>query len=368
MAEYDYLIVGSGLFGAVFAQRAAEDGKRCLVLERRPHIGGNIYTQEVEGIAVHRYGPHILHTNNPAVWAYLSRFASFNHYINAPIANYKGEIYSLPFNMYTFYAMWGARTPQEAQAYIAQQRQAHGVAQPQNLEQIAQSLVGNDIYEKLIKGYTEKQWGRPCAELPASIIQRLPVRFTYNNNYFDAVYQGIPTGGYTAMAQALLAGAEVRLHADYLHERDSYRQLADTVIYTGAIDEYFGYRLGPLQYRSVSFKTEVKDTDNFQGNAVVNYTDRETPYTRIIEHKHFNFGKQKNTVISYEYSAEWTPATEPYYPIGDEKNLALYEAYRALAEAEKNVYFGGRLGCYKYYDMDKTVEQAWALYDTLQQA
>lgn len=356
--QYDYLIVGAGLFGAVFAHEATAAGKKCLVIDKRSHIAGNIYTEDVEGIAVHRYGAHIFHTNNKEVWDYVNRFATFNRYTNSPVANYKGELYNLPFNMNTFTKMWGVITPAEAEAKIAEQRAAHYTAEPKNLEEQAINLVGTDIYEKLIKGYTEKQWGRPCTELPAFIIKRLPVRFTYDNNYFNALYQGIPDGGYTAMVEKMLEGIEVRLNVDYLADRENLNALADKVVYTGPVDAYFGYRLGALQYRSVRFETEVLDTDNYQGNAVVNYTDAETPYTRIIEHKHFAFGTQPKTVISREYSTEWHQGDEPYYPVNDEKNGALYAKYKALADAETKVIFGGRLGEYKYYDMDKVIEAA----------
>ena len=358
MKQYDYLIVGAGLFGAVFAQEARRAGKRCLVIDRRSHIAGNIYTEQVEGINVHRYGAHIFHTNSKDVWDYVGRFATFNRYTNSPIANYHGEIYNMPFNMNTFNRMWGVVTPAEAKAEIERQRAAAGITEPKNLEEQAISLVGTDIYEKLVKGYTSKQWGRPCDQLPAFIIKRLPVRFTYDNNYFNALYQGIPNGGYTAMVEGMLEGTEVRLGVDYLQEKESLDALADRVVYTGPIDAYFGYRLGALEYRSVRFETEVLDTDNYQGNAVVNYTDAETPYTRIIEHKHFEFGTQPKTVISREYSAEWKVGDEPYYPVNDDKNGALYAQYRALADGEKNVLFGGRLGEYRYYDMDKVIESA----------
>ena len=358
MKQYDYLIVGAGLFGAVFAQEARRAGKRCLVIDRRSHIAGNIYTEQVEGINVHRYGAHIFHTNSKEVWDYVGRFATFNRYTNSPIANYHGEIYNMPFNMTTFNRMWGVVTPAEAKAEIERQRAAAGITEPKNLEEQAISLVGTDIYEKLVKGYTSKQWGRPCDQLPAFIIKRLPVRFTYDNNYFNALYQGIPNGGYTAMVEGMLEGTEVRLGVDYLQEKESLDALADRVVYTGPIDAYFGYRLGALEYRSVRFETEVLDTDNYQGNAVVNYTDAETPYTRIIEHKHFEFGTQPKTVISREYSAEWKVGDEPYYPVNDDKNGALYAQYRALAAGEQNVLFGGRLGEYRYYDMDKVIESA----------
>ena len=362
--KYDYLIVGAGLFGAVFAQQAAAQGKRVLVVEKRPHIAGNIYTENVEGVNVHRYGAHIFHTNDKRVWQYITRFAEFNRYTNSPVANYHGELYSLPFNMYTFNKMWGVITPEEALAKIEEQRAAAGIAEPKNLEEQAISLVGRDIYEKLIKGYTEKQWGRPCTELPAFIIKRLPVRLTFDNNYFNALYQGIPVGGYTKMITRLLEGAEVLLDTDYLENKEAFDGCADKVIFTGAIDAYFGYRLGHLQYRSVRFETEVLDKPNFQGNAVINYTDRETPFTRIIEHKWFEFGKDENgndlpkTVISREFSSEWQPGDEPYYPVNDEANTALYRQYKALADKDDKVLFGGRLGEYQYYDMDVTIASA----------
>ncbi len=357
---YDYLIVGAGLYGAVFAERARAAGKTCLVVEKRSHIAGNIYTEKQEGIDVHRYGAHIFHTNDRAVWQYITQFAEFNRYTNSPVANYKGEIYNLPFNMNTFNKMWGVVTPAEAEAKIDAQRAAAGSGEPKNLEEQAIRLVGTDIYEKLIKGYTQKQWGRPCTELPAFIIQRLPVRLIYDNNYFNALYQGIPTEGYTKLAENLLGDTEVRLGVDYFAGKAELDALAGKVIYTGPIDAYFGYRLGALAYRSVRFETETLDMENYQGNAVVNYTDAETPYTRIIEHKHFTFGTQPKTVISREYSAEWKPGDEPYYPVNDAKNGALYQKYKALAEAEPNVRFGGRLGEYKYYDMDKVIEAALA--------
>ncbi len=353
--KYDYLIVGAGLFGATFAQKAKEAGKQVLVIDKRPHIGGNIYTEEVEGIQVHKYGAHIFHTNSKTVWQYVNRFTEFNRYTNAPMANYKGELYSLPFNMLTFNKMWGVITPRQAQEEIARQRKESGISEPKNLEEQAISLVGTDIYEKLVKGYTQKQWGRPCSELPAFIIRRLPVRFTYDNNYFDALYQGIPTDGYTAMVEKMLSGIEVRLSTDYFNQKDALDAIADKIVYTGTIDAYFGYCYGPLNYRSIRFETEVLDTENFQGNAVINYTDAETPYTRIIEHKHFVFGKQEKTVISREYSQEWTPKEEPYYPVNNEENNALYEKYKALADMEERVIFGGRLGQYRYYDMDTVI-------------
>ena len=355
--KYDYLVVGAGLYGAIFAHEAKAHGKSVLVVDKRPNIAGNIYTENIEDINVHKYGAHIFHTNNKKVWNYITRFAEFNRFTNSPVANYKGELYSLPFNMYTFNKMWGVVTPEEAAAKIEEQRREI-THEPQNLEEQAISLVGRDIYEKLIKGYTEKQWGRDCKDLPAFIIKRLPVRLTFDNNYFNALYQGIPDGGYTAMVEKMLDGVEVRLNVDYLAEKEQLDKLADKVVYTGPVDAYFGYRLGALQYRSVRFETEVLDTDNYQGNAVVNYTDAETPYTRIIEHKHFAFGTQPKTVISREYSTEWHQGDEPYYPVNDEKNGALYAKYKALADAETKVIFGGRLGEYKYYDMDKVIEAA----------
>ena len=361
MKQYDYLIVGAGLFGAVFAREATDAGRTCLVVDKRSHIAGNVYTENVEGINVHRYGAHIFHTNNKAVWDYVNRFATFNRYTNSPVANYKGELYNLPFNMNTFNKMGGVVTPAQAQAKIEEQRAAHFTPEPKNLEEQAINLVGTDIYEKLVKHYTEKQWGRPCAELPAFIIKRLPVRFTYDNNYFNALYQGIPQGGYTRMVANLLDGIEVRLGVNYLADKAELDAVADRVIYTGPIDAYFDYSLGALQYRSVRFETETLDCPNYQGNAVINYTDAQTPYTRIIEHKHFEFGSTEpgtKTVISREYSAEWQPGDEPYYPVNDEKNSALYAGYKALADAEPHVVFGGRLGEYKYYDMDKVIESA----------
>ena len=354
----DYLIVGAGLYGAVFAHEAKKAGKTCIVIDKRDHIAGNIYTKEIEGIQVHEYGAHIFHTSNKQVWDYVNALAEFNRYTNSPVANYKGELYNLPFNMNTFNKMWGVITPAEAQAKIEEQKAAAHVENPQNLEEQAISLVGTDIYEKLIKGYTEKQWGRPCDQLPAFIIKRLPVRLIYDNNYFNDKYQGIPVGGYTALVEKLLDGIEVRLGVDYLADREALSALAKTVVYTGPIDAYFGYKLGALEYRSVRFETEVLDMPNYQGNAVVNYTDAETPYTRIIEHKHFEFGTQPKTVISREYSSEWKKGDEPYYPVNDEKNGALYAAYKQLADAEPGVLFGGRLGEYKYYDMDKVIEVA----------
>ena len=356
--RYDYLVVGAGLFGAAFAQQAKEAGKSVLVIDKRDHIGGNVYTEEVEGIQVHRYGAHIFHTNDKEVWNYIRRFAEFNRYTNSPVANYHGELYSLPFNMYTFNKMWGVVTPQEAQAMIDAQRAAAGITEPKNLEEQAISLVGTDIYEKLVKGYTQKQWGRPCTELPAFIIKRLPVRMTFDNNYFNAKFQGIPEGGYTAMVANMLDGIEVRLTEDYLADKSAWDAMADKIIYTGSIDSYFDYRCGHLSYRSVRFETEVLDIPNYQGNAVVNYTDAETPYTRIIEHKFFEFGTQPKTVISREYSSEWQPGDEPYYPVNDEMNTAVYAKYRALADTEEKTIFGGRLGEYRYYDMDAVLRSA----------
>lgn len=356
--KYDVLIVGAGLYGAVFAREMTQCGKRCLVIDRRPHIAGNVYTERIADINVHRYGAHIFHTSDAQVWAYVNRFAEFNQYINSPIAVYRDELYNLPFNMNTFSKMWGIRTPQEAKEIIARQVEALHVTQPRNLEEQALSLVGTDVYTKLVKGYTEKQWGRDCKDLPAFIIRRLPCRFTYDNNYFCDRYQGIPVGGYTAMVQRMLDGVEVRLNTDYQDLIRREPDIAHLTVYTGCIDEFFGYRLGALQYRSVRFETEELDTDNFQGNAVVNYTAREVPYTRIIEHKHFEFGTQPTTVISREYSAEWKPGMEPYYPINNEENDALYSAYRELAERQKHIIFGGRLGKYRYYDMDKVIRAA----------
>lgn len=356
--KYNYLIVGAGLFGAVFAQQARACGKTVLVVEKREHIAGNIYTKEVEGIQVHQYGAHIFHTNDRRVWDYVNRFAEFNRYTNSPVANFHGELYSLPFNMYTFNQMWGVVTPEQAQEKIEAQRKEVGITAPKNLEEQAISLVGTDIYKKLVQGYTEKQWGRPCDQLPAFIIKRLPVRFTFDNNYFNAKYQGIPIGGYTQMIERMLDGVELRLNTDYLADKEKLDALAEKVIYTGPIDAYFGHCLGNLAYRSVRFETEVLDMPNYQGNAVINYTDRETPFTRIIEHKHFEFGTQPKTVISREYSSEWHPGDEPYYPVNDEKNSALYEQYRTLAKQEKHVIFGGRLGEYKYYDMDAVIASA----------
>ena len=360
---YDYLVVGSGLFGAVFARQATDAGKKVLVIDKRPNIAGNVYTEKVEGINFHKYGAHIFHTNNSEVWNYVNRFATFNRFTNSPVANYKGELYSMPFNMYTFNKMWGVVTPEEAAAKIEEQKKEI-TGEPQNLEEQAISLVGRDIYEKLVKGYTEKQWGRDCKELPAFIIKRLPVRLTFDNNYFNALYQGIPIGGYTKLVANLLDGIDVQLNEDYLEDRAKWDALADKVVYTGAIDAFFNYSLGNLEYRSVRFENEVLDIPNFQGNAAVNYTDRETPWTRIIEHKWFEFGKDENendlpkTIISREYSSEWKPGDEPYYPVNDERNGELYKKYRALADKEDKVIFGGRLGEYKYYDMDAVIASA----------
>lgn len=355
---YDYLIVGAGLFGAVFAHEAHKKGRTCLVIDKRNNIGGNIYTETTEGINVHKYGAHIFHTSDKQIWDYVNRFAEFNNYINSPVAVYKDELYNLPFNMNTFSRMWNIRTPEQAKEIIASQIADLGITEPHNLEEQALSLVGRDVYEKLIKGYTEKQWGRDCKELPAFIIKRLPLRFIYDNNYFNDRYQGIPIGGYTAIIEKMLEGIEVRTGTDYFDFIRDNKNIARKTIFTGMIDEYYGYCYGPLQYRSVRFETEVLDCENYQGNAVVNYTDREVPYTRIIEHKHFEFGKQPKTVISREYSSEWKQGMEPYYPVNNEENNALYEKYRELADKESNVIFGGRLGQYKYYDMDKVIAAA----------
>lgn len=358
MSKYDYLIVGAGLFGAVFAHEAKKVGKRCLIVEKRPHVAGNIYTENIEGINVHCYGAHIFHTSNKYIWEYVNQFAEFNNFVNSPLANHKGKLYNLPFNMNTFYRMWGVKTPAEAEAMIQKQRVDALIEVPKNLEEQAISLVGKDIYEILIKGYTEKQWGRECKDLPASIIRRLPVRLTYDNNYFNDRYQGIPIGGYTALIEKMLEGVDIRLNTDYLESREELDQLADKVVFTGPIDAYFGYKLGALNYRSVRFETEILEESNYQGVAVVNYTERDIPYTRIIEHKHFEYGKQDKTVISKEYPSEWKLGEEPYYPVNDAENTALYEQYRKLAQQQINVIFGGRLGSYKYYDMDKVVAEA----------
>ena len=362
MNHYDYLIVGSGLYGATFAYKARQAGKKCLVIDKRQHLGGNIYCENIEGINVHKYGAHIFHTNNKEVWDFVNSIVEFNRYTNCPVANYKGELFNLPFNMNTFYQMWGVTTPEQARKKIDEQKSEALAAlngrEPANLEEQALTLVGKDIFEKLIKEYTEKQWGRPCSELPAFIIKRLPVRLTFDNNYFNALYQGIPIGGYTQMVANMLEGIEVQLGVDYLAQKDEWDKKADKVIYTGPIDAYFGYCLGALQYRSVRFETELLDTPNFQGNAAVNYTDAETPWTRIIEHKWFEFKNQPKTVISREYSSEWKLGDEPYYPVNDEKNGHLYEKYKELAGKESHVIFGGRLGEYKYYDMDMVIGAA----------
>lgn len=361
MKKYDYLIVGAGLFGSVFAYEAKKAGKNCLVIDKRDHIAGNIYTENTNGINVHKYGAHIFHTSNKTVWDYINQFAEFNNYINSPVAVYGDELYNLPFNMNTFSKLWGIKTPSEAKAKIAEQIKELGITEPSNLEEQALSLVGKDVYEKLIKGYTEKQWGRPCTELPAFIIKRLPCRFTFDNNYFNDRYQGIPMGGYTQIAEKLLDGTDIKLSTDYFEFIKENPDVAEKILFTGMIDEFYGYKLGTLQYRTVRFETEELDCDNYQGNAVVNYTSRDVPYTRIIEHKHFEFGKQPNTIISKEYSSEWKPGIEPYYPVNNDENNALFLKYRELADKESNVIFGGRLGNYKYYDMDKVIEAALAL-------
>lgn len=358
MQRYDYLIVGAGLFGAVFAYEAKKKGKTCLVIDKREHIAGNIYTRMVEGIGVHEYGAHIFHTSNKKIWEYVNQFAEFNQYVNSPVAVYKDELYNLPFNMNTFSKMWNIRTPREAKEIIAKQIEQLSITEPKNLEEQALSLVGRDVYEKLVKGYTEKQWGRDCRDLPAFIIKRLPLRFTYDNNYFNDRYQGIPVGGYTAMVERMLEGIEVRLGNDYFSKKEEWDHLADRIVYTGQIDRYFDYRLGVLEYRMVRFEQEILDCENYQGNAVVNYTEREVPYTRIIEHKHFEFGNQEKTVISREYPDEWKKGEEPYYPVNDDRNNTLYAQYAELAKTETNVIFGGRLGEYRYYDMDKVIERA----------
>lgn len=358
MKKYDYLIVGSGLFGSIFAHEATKRGKTCLVIERRNHLGGNIYCENRDGINIHRYGGHIFHTSDKIIWNYINQFAEFNNYINSPIANYKGELYNLPFNMNTFHQMWGVITPAQAAAKIDEQRKEAGITEPKNLEEQAISLIGTDIYEKLIKGYTEKQWGRPCTELPAFIIKRLPVRYIYDNNYFNDRYQGIPIGGYNVIINNLLKGIEVRLNTDFLKERDLYRNIARRIVYTGPIDAYFDYVLGTLEYRGLRFEFEKHNMENYQGVAAVNYTDRETPYTRIIEHKHFEFGKQPVTWITKEYPSTWHLGDEPYYPVNNKRNQELYQKYAEYAKKESDVVFGGRLGEYKYYDMDKVVASA----------
>lgn len=358
---YDYLIVGAGLFGAVFAHEMTAKGKKCLVIDKRAHIGGNIYTEEIEGINVHKYGAHIFHTSKKEIWDYVNRFATFNRYTNSPVARYKDEIYNLPFNMNTFNKLWGVIAPQEAKEKIEEQVKEAGIVNPSNLEEQAISLVGKDIYEKLVKGYTEKQWGKRADELPAFIIKRLPVRMTYDNNYFNDLYQGIPVGGYTPMIEKLLEGSDVLLNTDYFGDREAFNNKAEKVLFTGMIDEYFDYCFGELEYRSLKFESQVLDTDNYQGNAVVNYTEYEVPYTRIIEHKHFEYGTQPKTVITKEYPAQWKHGDEPYYPMNDEKNNALYEKYKELATKEDRVLFGGRLGMYKYYDMHNVIEEALKL-------
>lgn len=358
MYKYDFLIVGAGLFGAVFAREAADMGKKCLVIEKRDHIGGNIYTENIEGINVHKYGAHIFHTSDKEVWEYVNRFAEFNRYTNSPVARYGDEIYNLPFNMNTFSRLWNIRTPEEAKNMIERQRSEANITEPKNLEEQALSLVGRDIYEKLVKGYTEKQWGRPCSELPSFIIKRLPVRFTYDNNYFNDLYQGIPIGGYTAMVEKMLDGIEVRLGTDFFSSREEFSAIAEKVVFTGPVDRFYDFCFGELEYRSLRFETELLDCENYQGNAVVNYTEYSVPYTRIIEHKHFEFGTQQKTVITKEYPTEWKQGDEPYYPVNDSKNNALYEKYKALAENEKNIIFGGRLGLYKYMDMHHIVAAA----------
>ena len=354
--KYDYLIVGAGLFGSVFAYEAKKKGKICLVIDKRPHIGGNIYCEEIEGINVHKYGAHIFHTSNKAIWEYVNQFAEFNHYVNSPVAVYKDQLYNLPFNMNTFSKMWGIRTPQEAKDMIEKQIAELHIEKPKNLEEQALSLAGRDVYEKLVKGYTEKQWGRDCTELPAFIIKRLPLRFTYDNNYFNDRFQGIPMGGYTKIIEKMLDGIDVKVNTDYFEFIKENPDIAEKILFTGMIDEYYNYQLGALEYRSVRFETEVLDCENYQGNAVVNYTAREVPYTRIIEHKHFEFGQQEKTVISREYSSEWKVGMEPYYPVNNDQNNALFAEYKALAAKEENVIFGGRLGNYQYYDMDKVIE------------
>ena len=357
MKKYDYLIVGAGLYGSIFAYEMNKKGKKCLVIDKRNHTGGNIYCENIEGINVHKYGAHIFHTSNKEVWEYINQFCEFNNYINSPIANYKGEIYNLPFNMNTFNKLWGVVTPEEAKVKIEEQKKEFSITEPKNLEEQAISLIGKDIYEKLIKGYTEKQWGRKATELPAFIIKRLPVRFTYDNNYFNDRYQGIPIGGYTKIIEKMLEEIEIKLNTNFFDNREYFENIAEKIVFTGMIDEFYNYKFGKLEYRSLRFETETLDEENYQGNAVVNYTEREIPYTRIIEHKHFEFGKQEKTVITKEYPSEWKEGDEPYYPVNDEKNNKLYEKYKELAEKEENVIFGGRLGEYKYYDMDKVIEK-----------
>ncbi len=358
LSKYDYLIVGSGLFGAVFAREANKKGKKCLVIDKRSHKGGNVYCEQIEDINVHKYGAHIFHTNDKEIWDYVNQFVEFNRYTNSPVAFYKNEVYNLPFNMNTFYQLWGVKTPKEAKNIIAEQIKASGITNPKNLEEQAISLVGIDIYEKLIKGYTEKQWGRKATELPAFIIKRLPVRFTYDNNYFNDKYQGIPIGGYNKLIDGLLDGIEVKLNIDFFNQREELTQLADKIVFTGKIDEYYNNQFGRLEYRSLKFETTTLDQSNFQGNAVVNYTEKEIPFTRIIEHKHFEFGNQKKTVITYEYPDEWSHGKESYYPVNDDKNNAIYKKYKELSEKDSNVIFGGRLAEYKYYDMHQIIAYA----------
>lgn len=365
MAKYDYLIVGAGLYGACFAYFATRKGKRCLVIDKRPHVGGNMYCEDVEGISVHKYGAHIFHTSNRQVWDFVTSLVEFNNYVNSPVANYKGRLYNLPFNMNTFNSLWGVVTPEQAQAEIERQRSEAGVTTPSNLEEQAISLVGKDIYETLIKGYTEKQWGRKCNELPASIIKRLPVRFTFDNNYFNDIYQGIPVGGYNKLFERLLDGVEVRLDTDFFADRAYFESLAGKVVYTGPIDQYYDYRYGKLEYRTVEFEQQLFDMPNYQGVAVMNYTDAETPYTRIIEHKHFDFGKQDKTVISKEFSSEWKDGSEPYYPINNDRNNSLYLRYKELADKEADTVFGGRLAEYKYYDMHHIIQQVLDIKDSI---
>ena len=356
--KYDYLIVGSGLFGSIFAHEATKKGKKCLVIDKRNHIGGNIYTEEIEGINVHKYGAHIFHTSNKEVWDYIQSFAEFNRYTNSPVAKYKDELYNMPFNMNTFNKMWGVVTPEEAKEKIEAEKREANITEPKNLEEQAISLVGKTIYEKLVKGYTQKQWGRACTELPSFIIKRLPVRFIYDNNYFNDLYQGIPIGGYTKIIEKMLEGIEVKLNTDFFENRDEFENIAEKIVFTGPIDKFYNYKFGELEYRSLRFETEVKDTENYQGNAVVNYTEYEIPYTRIIEHKHFEYGTQEKTVITKEYPDKWVQGKEPYYPINNDRNNEIYEKYKELAEKENNVIFGGRLGEYKYYDMHKVIERA----------
>jgi UDP-galactopyranose mutase len=366
MPKYDYLIIGSGLFGSVFAYKANQAGKKVLIIEKRPHLGGNIYCENIEGIQVHAYGAHIFHTSNKAVWDFVNSFVPFNRYTNSPIANYKDKLYNLPFNMNTFYALWGIVNPAEAREKIQRQCEEAGIVDPKNLEEQAIALVGKDIYQILIKGYTEKQWGRKCTELPPFIIKRLPVRFTFDNNYFNDAYQGIPIGGYNILIEGLLQNIETKTSIDFFADRSYWEQSAGKIVYTGKIDEFYAYQIGKLEYRTVRFETEILNCENYQGNAVVNYTDAKVPYTRIIEHKHFEFGNQSKTVISKEYSAEWTEGAEPFYPINDEKNTVLYDKYKNLAQQEKNVIFGGRLAEYSYYDMDKVIEKVCILWEKQQ--